>query len=105
VARVDQSPPRSGAFETDHVRARDAAWCVETQLRRKPVPIALGIGVEVALHELRLNESWAINHFDFYDVSQAGLDIAKATATETGIVSKVSLVCSDSVDLPRKHTT
>jgi hypothetical protein len=54
---------------------------------------------------LRLNESWAINHFDFYDVSQAGLDIAKATAAETGIVSKVSLVCSDSVNLPRKHTT
>jgi hypothetical protein len=54
---------------------------------------------------LRLNESWAINHFDSYDVSQAGLDIAKATAAETGIVSKVSLVCSDSVNLPRKHTT
>lgn len=81
--------------------ATHAAWFVETQMRTKPVPRALGIGVGVATHELRLIESGVIDHFDFYDISQAGLDIAKATATEMGIVSKVSFVCADinSVDL------
>jgi SAM-dependent methyltransferase len=70
-------------------------WFVETQMKNKPVKRGLGVGVGVAFHELQLMESGAVRFFDFYDVSQAGLDIARNSATEMGVTDRIHFVCAD----------
>lgn len=83
--------------------ATHAAWFVNTQLRNKPVKRGLGVGVGVAIHELRLIQSGAVERFDFYDVSQSGLDIARNSAIELGVAERIEFICADinEAKLPR----
>lgn len=77
-------------------------WFVHEQMKRKPARRALGIGVGAAFHENQLVAVGAAEHYDYYDVAQAGLDMARAEAEKLGIADKISFICADinTVELP-----
>lgn len=75
--------------------ATHAQWFVHEILKGKPIRRALGIGVGVAFHENQIVAAGVVEHYDYYDISQAGLDLAKAAADKLGIVDKISFICAD----------
>lgn len=78
-----------------------AQWLVNEHLKGKRIHRALGVGVGVAFHENQIVAANMVEHYDYYDVTQAGLDIAKAAAEEQGIAAPTSIALS----FPRKATT
>jgi SAM-dependent methyltransferase len=70
-------------------------WLIKTQLRRAPVARALGIGVGAADCEVHLLYLGAAEHFDLYDVSEAGLEMARETAKRLGVADRITLHCRD----------
>ena len=81
-----------------------AQWFVDTQLWHKPVRRGLGVGVGAAFHELQLLTSGAVERFDFYDISPAGLDIARVEAEKLGVADRIDFICRDinTSTLPRE---
>lgn len=82
-----------------------ARWFTQTQMPFPKVKRGLGIGVGVAVHENEIVQSGAVEQYDYVDVSQAGLDLARRSATEMGIESRINFICGDinQMDLPANH--
>jgi SAM-dependent methyltransferase len=77
-------------------------WLIKTQLPNVPVARALEIGVGAADCEVHLLHLGAARHFDLYDVSEAGLEMARDTAKRLGVADRITLHCRDinTVQLP-----
>jgi SAM-dependent methyltransferase len=75
-------------------RAR-ADWFFETQMLGKPVASALSIGAGIAMDELHLLGRNAVRRFDLMDISDAGLNMAKADAQSKGIGTRIECIVAD----------
>ncbi|MEI5668092.1 class I SAM-dependent methyltransferase [Bosea sp. CCNWLW174] len=80
--------------------ATHAQWFIKTQLMNKPVRRGLGIGVGVAFHENQIVASGAVERYDYFDLSQAGLDLAKAGAADLGVADRITFHCADVNEIP-----
>jgi 2-polyprenyl-3-methyl-5-hydroxy-6-metoxy-1,4-benzoquinol methylase len=104
---MDWASARGSPSKRYHVWPRNPRGVVHKHaiiLRNKPVKRGLGVGVGVATHQLRLIQSGAVERFDFYDVSQSGLDIARNSAIELGVAERIEFICADinEAKLPRE---
>lgn len=72
-----------------------AKWFIHEQLKGRRIRRGLAIGVGVAAHENQIVASGLVDSYDYYDVSQVGLDIARAGAEKLGVAHKINFVCAD----------
>lgn len=70
-------------------------WFIRNHLKGRPVQRGLGIGSGASMLELLLVKHGMVEEYDIFDVSQAALDEARATAREFGIEARVRFLCED----------
>lgn len=79
-----------------------AQWFINEVLPAKPVKRGLGIGVGTAFQENQMVEFGGVERYDYYELSQEGLNLARTAAEGLGIADRITFNCADinSVDLP-----
>jgi SAM-dependent methyltransferase len=70
-------------------------WFVKSQLAGKRIERALGVGVGTAATELQILVRGGVEHYDFYDLSPAGLAAARSSAEKLGVGDRISCFCED----------